>query len=256
MALRLKGTRKYPAIPFITADPRQQIEVLKALKENVETGARRTPDLLNSFVRVQDLIDLGLIDFKGNTTAIVGADLSQIANIGDLSGAAEGDFLRFEGGNWVNADIATSDITQAMVTQHEAALTIAAAQISNPSALKPVDIRGANFVSATALTTAVNKVNTLMPYAGTILGVALLTEGGPGDCVVDIWKDTYLNFPPTSLDSITAAAKPTIVADTRYLDMTLTGWTTTITAGDVLRFSLASVSTFTSILVLLLIQPT
>jgi len=205
---------------------------------------------------VQDLVDLGLIDFKGNTTAIVGADLSQIANIGDLTAAAEGDFLRFKGGQWINDRLALTDITQAMVTQHQAALSIAASQITSASQLKPVDTRGANWVSNVALVNTVNTVDVYMPYAGTIQGVAILTLGGPGDCVIDIWKNTYANFPPSVADSITAAAKPTIVAASKYLDTTLTGWTTAIAAGDILRFKLESVTNFTYILVLLLIQPT
>lgn len=129
MALRLKGNRKYPSIPIVTEDPKNHASVLIAVKEGMEIGQRRTQDLLNSYIRVQDLIDLGLIDLKGNTNAIVGADLSQIANIGDLTGSAEGDFLRFRGGEWVNDDLGLGDITEGMVTQHEAALSILWSQI-------------------------------------------------------------------------------------------------------------------------------
>lgn len=257
MALALKGSRKYPTLPNVKDDVANHTQVLMAIKEGLEVGQRRTSDLLNSFIRVQDLIDLGLIDFQGNTTAIVGADLSQIANIGDLSGAALGDFLRYDGTDWVNDQLGTADITQTMVTQHQAALAILAAQITNPSALKPVDTPGANFVSFDgALTTPVGKVSKYMGYAGTILGVAILTEGGNGDCVVDIYKDSYANYPPNISDSITAAAKPTITTGTKYLDTTLTGWTKSIAAGDVLRFNLDSVAVFTSILCILLVQPT
>lgn len=235
MALRLKGTRKYPAIPFITADPRQQIEVLKALKENVETGARRTPDLLNSFVRVQDLIDLGLIDFKGNTSAIVGADLSQIANIGDLTSAAERDFLRFFGGVWVNHGLDVADITQAMVIQHKLALAY-------PS------LRPATFISSSgALTTPIADVYITVPFACRIKRVTVLTQGGNGSCVLDIWKDSYANFPPTVGDSITASAKPTISSGNKYQDTTLTGWSKDLALDDIVCVHLESTATFTMI---------
>jgi hypothetical protein len=64
-----------------------------------------------------------------------------------------------------------------------------------------------------------------------------------GSIVVDIWKDTYANFPPTVADSITGSADPTITTATKGQSSTLTGWTTTITAGDILRFNVDSVTT-------------
>src|SRR5690554_3395593 len=102
MTLRLKANRRFPSIPVVTDDPKNHTQVLMAIKEAMEIGQRRTTDLLNSYVRVQNLVDLGLITIEGNTNSIVGADLSQIANIGDLSGAAAGDFLRFDGTEWTN----------------------------------------------------------------------------------------------------------------------------------------------------------
>jgi hypothetical protein len=133
--LRLKGSRKYPNVPVITDDPAVHTAALVALKESMEIGQRRTPDLFNSFIRVQDLLDLGLIDLKGNAQSVVGADLSQIANIGDLTGSAAGDFLRYDGTNWVNDQLSTSDITQVMVTQHQAALVIDWSQLTSIPAL-------------------------------------------------------------------------------------------------------------------------
>ena len=65
-----------------------------------------------------------------------------------------------------------------------------------------------------------------------------------GSIVIDIWKDTYNNYPPLVGDSITAAAKPTISGALKSKDATLTGWSKTITAGDILRFNLDSVASF------------
>lgn len=64
-----------------------------------------------------------------------------------------------------------------------------------------------------------------------------------GSIVVDIWKDTYANYPPVVGDSITASAKPTLSSAIKNTDSTLSGWTTSITAGDILRFSITSFST-------------
>lgn len=80
-----------------------------------------------------------------------------------------------------------------------------------------------------------------VPFACTINRATLLSDQS-GSIVIDIWKDTYANYPPTVADTITASAKPTISATTKAQDATLTGWTTSITAGDTLRFNIDSVT--------------
>lgn len=81
-----------------------------------------------------------------------------------------------------------------------------------------------------------------IPFACTITGQRVLLDQS-GSIVIDIWKDTYANFPPTVADTITASAKPTISSATKTEDTTLTGWTKTIAAGDTLRFNVDSVTT-------------
>lgn len=97
--------------------------------------------------------------------------------------------------------------------------------------------------SGSALTTGI-KADAYVPFACTITAVTMLADQS-GSCVVDIWKDTYANYPPTVADSITASAKPTISSATKSQDSTLTGWTTSISAGDTLRFNIDSNSTIT-----------
>jgi hypothetical protein len=63
-----------------------------------------------------------------------------------------------------------------------------------------------------------------------------------GSIVIDIWKDTHANYPPTIADTITASAKPTISSTTKSQDATLTGWTKTIAAGSWLVFNIDSVT--------------
>lgn len=90
-----------------------------------------------------------------------------------------------------------------------------------------------------------------VPVACTITAARLLSidaAATAGDLVIDVWKDTYANFPPTDADSITASAPPTLAGANRSEDTTLTGWTTGITAGDVLGFNVDSVATVTRIL--------
>ena len=81
-----------------------------------------------------------------------------------------------------------------------------------------------------------------IPFACTINRVTLLADQS-GSIVIDIWKDSYANYPPTNADTITASAVPTISATTKSQDATLTGWTTSIAAGDVIGFNVDSITT-------------
>lgn len=85
-----------------------------------------------------------------------------------------------------------------------------------------------------------------IPFACTITAVRMFADQS-GSAVVDIWKDTYTNFPPVVGDSITASAKPTLSAAQKSQDSTLTGWTTSVVAGDILRFNVDSCSTITEL---------
>jgi hypothetical protein len=60
---------------------------------------------------------------------------------------------------------------------------------------------------------------------------------------------SYANYPPTVADTITASAKPTLSSATKAEDSTLTGWSTSVTAGDVIGFKVDSATTVTRVLV-------
>lgn len=100
-----------------------------------------------------------------------------------------------------------------------------------------------------AITTGV-KGDLHVPIAVTITKATLLADQS-GSIVIDIWKDSYANFPPTNADTITASAKPTLSGAAKSQDSTLTGWTTSVSAGDVLRFNVDSASTVTRVLLAL-----
>lgn len=122
-------------------------------------------------------------------------------------------------------------------------------------AIEPVKVTWVNAGGGAIVAADANDIYTYIPHAGLIRQAVILTQGGTGSCSVDIWKDTYANFPPTDADSITAAAAPSITSDTKYSDSTLTGWTKTVAAGDVLAFHLDSSTTFEVIQVFLFIEP-
>jgi hypothetical protein len=79
-------------------------------------------------------------------------------------------------------------------------------------------------------------------FGMTITGITVLADQ-TGSAVIDIWKDTYANYPPTVADTITASAKPTLSSAVKTKDTTLTGWTTSVSAGDILAFNVDSITT-------------
>ena len=96
-----------------------------------------------------------------------------------------------------------------------------------------------------AITTG-EKGHISMPFAGEIISSELVADQS-GSIVIDIWEDTYANFPPTDDDSITASAPPTLSSGQKSQDTTLTGWTTTFSEGDILAFNVDSASTVTRV---------
>lgn len=106
------------------------------------------------------------------------------------------------------------------------------------------DEAGFSFIidgGGSAITTGI-KGDVEMPFAGEITSTRMFADQ-TGSIQVDIWKDTYANFPPTDADSITASAVPTITSAVKSEDATLTGWTKSFSKGDVLRFNVDSAST-------------
>lgn len=95
----------------------------------------------------------------------------------------------------------------------------------------------------------------VVPFDGTITRWRILGDVS-GSAVVDIWKDTYANFPPTNADSITGSDKPTLSSAQKNESTSLTGWTTSVAVGDVLYPEIESASTLTAITVVLWVRPT
>lgn len=116
--------------------------------------------------------------------------------------------------------------------------------------------KGANWYSNVGALTVggCNIVYVSCPVPATIRLVKVVTSGGPGNAVIDIWKVPFGSFPPSSGNSITASAKPTLSSAVTYLDTTLTGWTRYIQAGDILAFVVQSVTAFTQIEIVLEIE--
>jgi len=89
-----------------------------------------------------------------------------------------------------------------------------------------------------AITTNSN-IDIEVPFACTLKSATLLANT-TGSITVDIWKDTYANYPPTDADTIVSNSSLLISASTQGVDSTLAGWTTSFAKGDVLRFNVDS----------------
>lgn len=85
-----------------------------------------------------------------------------------------------------------------------------------------------------------------LDWAGTWTQWTMLADVS-GSMVLNVWKDTYGNYPPTVADKITASAPPTITASTKGQSSALTGWTTAFAAGDTLRFNVDSCTSITKV---------
>jgi hypothetical protein len=112
--------------------------------------------------------------------------------------------------------------------------------IHNPKALTTlgitfiIDGNGATIATGTYIGLEV-------PFTADIVSARMVLDRS-GSIVVDIWKDTYANFPPTDADSITASAVPTISSAVTMEDTTLIGWTIRVDKGDWLVFNVDSVT--------------
>jgi hypothetical protein len=115
-------------------------------------------------------------------------------------------------------------------------------------AQQPLGAFWVNSAFGVAVALPVNAVPRVVGGPYNIKRVVVLTEGGPGSCVINVWKaNLSAHYPPLVTDDITGGANVVISSGTTHDDSTLTGWSTGVVTGDVFLFSLASTSTFTYI---------
>lgn len=102
-----------------------------------------------------------------------------------------------------------------------------------------------------AITTSITPVIVTLPYACRI-AEALVVADQSGSIVVDVQKASFATTP--SFSSICASAKPTLSSAQTVRDTTLTGWTRTLAANDLLKFVVNSASTVELATVILRVQ--
>jgi hypothetical protein len=166
------------------------------------------------------------IHVESDITNLV-SDLAAKINI--PASSARGDILYRDASAWNRLPAGTSG--QKLKTQGAGADPIWVDDVIGI----PFTIDGSGAVIATG-----NKRGLRIPFACTITEWAIGLDQS-GSIVIDIWKDTQANYPPTVADTITASAKPTVSATTKNNSTTLTGWNVTVNAGDWLFFNVDSV---------------
>ena len=93
-----------------------------------------------------------------------------------------------------------------------------------------------------------DKGKLVIDVTGEIENIRVLSDQ-TGDIVFDISKCTYADYP--SFNSITSATRVQLTNSDKYFDDVLNNWTTTIVAGDILNFSVISVSNIRRLLITL-----
>ena len=72
--IKLGPNRAYPSLPAVDGRPESHATILTAIREALEIGERRTGSILDSFVRLRELEDLGLVNIDENTGIVVTPD--------------------------------------------------------------------------------------------------------------------------------------------------------------------------------------
>lgn len=252
-------------MPNLTGDVTTVEGAVATTVTNVPAGAYAALSIVNGDISASAAIvltkiqDIATDRLLGRETAASGAieeltidatltlgstQLSRTAITGDITIAAGSNASVFAANVIVDADISAS----AEIAVSKLADGTAFQRIRTDSAGTGVEYfteeAGISFIidgGGSTITTGV-KGDLEIPFACTINRATLFADQ-TGSIVIDIFKDTFANFPPVVGDSITASAKPTISSGVKDEDDTLTGWTTQINAGDILRFNVDSVTT-------------
>lgn len=179
------------------------------------------------------------------TTAVTGSTITAAVWNNEFS-----NILNDYNGGITNANISASAaiaLSKLATGAIPTGLTIADANVVATADIKLGAIEFVIDGGGDAITTGI-KGDLEVPFDCTITQATALADQS-GSIVVDVWKDTYANFPPTNDDSITASAPVTISTATKSQDGTLTGWTTSVSAGDIIRFNVDSITTCTRVLI-------
>ncbi len=181
----------------------------------------------------------------GSGMAMTGTVLSATGSGGSVTttgSPASGNLTKFSGAS----SITNGDLTGDVTTTGTLATTLKTAAKTREIVF--------GITSSSTLTTGV-KDFLQIAYDCTVTNWTLLSVDAAstaGSIVIDIWKDTYANYPPVVGDSmIGAGTKPSLSSANKNTAAPASWTTTTITAGDVLGFNIDSITTLTAVKLIL-----
>jgi hypothetical protein len=111
--------------------------------------------------------------------------------------------------------------------------------VSGPNTVIPLILDNGGAVLATG-----KQYDFVVPFDCVVTGWTIVGEPS-GSIVVDLWQDTYANYPPTVADTITGSQKPTITTAVKGQNLAISP-TWTLTKDSVIRVYIDSVTTITS----------
>lgn len=80
-----------------------------------------------------------------------------------------------------------------------------------------------------------------LPFAGTIESWTILSDK-TASVSIDLWVDTYANYPPTVDDTICGSNYVALSSANKNTDSTLTDWEKTFSAGDIMKAHINSIA--------------
>jgi len=167
-----------------------------------------------------------------------------------IDGSANAAIVQCQGSDAIESE--TASATSATLTAQWQmktflALKAGAYQDITPSGGVGAGIVGITIDGAGSEITAGLKGFVRVPYSGTLTSWTLLADQS-GDIKIDVWKCVYADAPPTDADSITNGHEPELSGAEKGEDTDLSDWTSVaVTAGDVIGFSVDSVTALTRV---------
>lgn len=242
----------YDNIPSIN-DPFSLNSILSNVTGTNTIAATGTPTVTAyttgatySFIPVNDNTGAVTIAIDGLTAKAISKNDGTALTAGDLQ-AGKLALIEYDGTRFqlLNNIIVDGSHVGGTVSGLSTPVAVADGGTGITADVKVVDIAFIIEGSGDVISTGV-KGDLEIPFACTINSWTLLADQS-GSIVIDVWKNTYANYPPTVADTITGSEKPTLSSATKNQDTSLTTWTTSIAAGDILRFNVDSATTVTRV---------
>ena len=99
------------------------------------------------------------------------------------------------------------------------------------------------------------QLNIQVPWNVTVTGWRLVSGSGSGSIVIDIWKNSFVNYPPSVAETVAGSEKPTLSSAETAEDLSLTTWTdVSWDAEEWVRFNVDSCSGVQSCTLVLLVD--